>query len=301
MKRIRYVMLALLLTGSFSVSVGCGGGSSEKVNYSGVNDPAVFDTTKAVVLAEELTLDMIHSEDMGGLGLVVVDALAAGGNPAAASLDVSAQPLAYSCESASFSGSISGTASGRACGDFEQGDLDYINANFTNFSNVPGQLFQGGFSVEVGTTSVHVEFRDFSLKDGDLGMDLFLDGTMTVHDPGSVYSVSFDLFVDNLLEGRGLYLNGLDLTVEDLGSSLLFTMSGRIYDTVEGYLDVETLTPVEIDIGSDYPKAGEVRFTGANGSSFRIVAEVGGFMVYVDVDGDGAEDWQTPTPRSWTF
>jgi hypothetical protein len=134
---------------------------------------------------------------------------------------------------------------------------------------VPGQLFQGGFSVEVGTTSVHVEFRDFSLKDGDLGMDLFLDGTMTVQDPGSVYSVSFDLFVDNLLEGRGLYLNGLDLTVEDLGSSLLFTMSGRIYDTVEGCLDVETLTPVEMDIGSDYPKSGEVRFTGANGSSFR--------------------------------
>jgi hypothetical protein len=280
MKHTRYVMLALLLTGSLSVSIGCGGGSSEKVNYSGVNSPAVFDTTKAVMLAEELTLDMIHSEDMGGLGLVVVDALAAGGDPAAASLDVSAQPLAYSCESASFSGSISGTASGRACGDFEQGDLDFINADFINFSNVPGQLFQGGFSVEVGTTSFSVGFRDFSLKDGDLGVDLFLDGTMTINDPGSVYSVSFDLFVDNLLEGRGLYLNGFDLTVEDLGSSLLFT---------------------EIDIGSDYPKAGEVRFTGANGSSFRIVAEVGGFMVYVDEDGDGVEDWQTPASRSWTY
>jgi hypothetical protein len=132
-----------------------------------------------------------------------------------------------------------------------------------------------------------------------LGEDLFLDGIMTASQDGTNSSISFNLFVDGL-EGLGIWLNNLVLQVEDLGASSVFTINGRIYDTLEGYLDVETITALEFDDGVDYPKAGEIKYTGAGGSSFWIVAEASGFMVYVDVDGDGVEDWQTPTVRPWT-
>jgi len=302
--RSRISIFAILaVVGMLATMVACGGGGGgeESVTYNGESDPAVFDTTTAVALAEELTLGAVHGEDFGGLGLVVIEALVAGGSTSPLALDASAEPLAYSCENGSFMGSESGTASGRACGDFDTGDLDYLSATFTNFSNVVGQVFDGELVVDVGATFVNIIFRDFSFEDSALVEDLFLDGIMTASQTGSIYSMSINLFVEDFGDGLGLWLHDLVLQVEDLGTSTVFTINGRIYDILEGYLDVETITALEFDDGVDYPKAGEVKYTGADGSSFRIVVQAGDFMGYVDLDGDGGEDWQTPTPRPWTF
>ena len=78
------------------------------------------------------------------------------------------------------------------------------------------------------------------------------------------------------------------------------SINGRIYDFVDGYLDFETLEDFVTNDGDLYPSDGTLKITGANGASITLeVVDNTGFMVYVDVDGDGVSDWQTSSPQPW--
>ncbi len=91
-------------------------------------------------------------------------------------------------------------------------------------------------------------------------------------------------------------LDNLVMTFEDYGNQVRVSLSGRAYHPVEGYVELTTTTPLEIDYGNDYPHAGVIEMRGANGTGGGATKGVVTFeninlySIEVDASGDGSVD-----------
>ena len=324
MRKVISIFAVLAVVAVLGTMVACGGGgaSSESVNYTGENTPAILDTTGSVQLAREAVLDTMEGEslvdpDMFPLALASSDALdrfldpdvAAGilinaltGEPAASPMVVQAEPLGYRCISGSESGFEGvGSVRGRICGDYNEAEetfdsVDYLEGTFINYSDDGVEYFQGTMIIDLRSGDLRMIMRDFSFDDGI--DELFLDGIVSFTESGAVTSVRFNMFI--LFNDEGVWFNDLVLAEEDLVTYITSSINGRIYDFVDGYIDFVTIEELVTNDGDFYPSEGIIKLTGANGVSITLeVVDETGFMVYVDLDGDGSSDWQTSSPQPW--
>lgn len=317
------ISVVLMVAVMFGTMIACGGGGgSESVNYTGETMPSVLDTTGAVELARGAVLDTMESDslvdpdlfplalpDSNALDMFLDPDVAAGillnaltREPAASPMAATAEPLAYRCISGSEPGADgSGSVSGRICGDYDAQEdvfntVDYLQGTFTNYTQDLEGYFHGTMIIDYRSGDLRMIFRDFSFEDS---LDeLFLDGMVSFMESGSSASVSFNMFI--LVNGEGVWFNNLVMIEEDFGTYITSSINGRIYDFVDGYIDFVTLEDFVVDEGDIYPSDGTIKITGANGVSITLeVVDANGFMVYVDVDGDGESDWQTSSPQPW--
>jgi len=83
------------------------------------------------------------------------------------------------------------------------------------------------------------------------------------------------------------------------------SISGRVFDSVEGYVDITTTTPMQLVINNQYPHAGgPVIFTGGVGSAggptqVRVTPQnATTVLVEADTNGDGNYDYSSVIPWS---
>lgn len=322
MRRTTTTLAVIAVTFMLGAMFACGGGGgSESVSYTGETMAAVIDTTDAVDLARDAVLDTMEGDSQIDTGMFPLtlsesDALAklldpdvaAGilinaltGEPAASPLGVSAEPLAYRCFSGSDGGLVDGTISGRICGDYDEvldefTTIDFLQGTFSNYSDDGVEYFNGTMIFDMRSGDLRLTFRDLSFED-DVD-ELFLDGTASFIETASGTSINFNIFI--LINGEGVWFNELVLVEEDFITHIANSIDGRIYDFVDGYIDIETIEVLVTQDGDLFPSSGIIKLTGADGASIRLeVVDETGFMIYVDVDGDSIDDWQTSSPQPW--
>jgi uncharacterized repeat protein (TIGR01451 family) len=83
------------------------------------------------------------------------------------------------------------------------------------------------------------------------------------------------------------------------GSSLSETISGRFYDSIDGYLDAVTNQELRYDpYDAAYPSNGQVRITGANGSRMLVTA-LSETMALLELDLDNDATYETSGELPW--
>lgn len=316
MRKLSMLVILLMVTAGIFTVFGCGGGgtSSESISYTGVTSPAYLDTTISAVEAWEIIQAATSGESYANTGFIPLVAVSdnltvrdlldpgraqeflmgvLGKEPIPVVLAASAVPLDHTCSSGEDSGDT-GTVKGTICGEWDGSQytsIDYLSATFYNFSVNGSPTFDGAMILALTGGSIELTFRDMSMDDGV--DDIFIDGVVSVEDSGSVVTVYFNVFI--LVDGvssEGIWIN--DMTIVETGYSGYFhnSIDGRIYDVLEGYVDIETIEELEFDDGALYPKNGTIKLTGAGGVSITIDFTAYAVVdIAVDTDGDGTDDW----------
>lgn len=316
------IITSLTVALMMATMVACGGGGGgDSVSYTGETMAAVIDTTDSVDFARDalfgamegdLSIDpdelfplaVAGSDTLKGLldpdvvAGIMINALT--GEPASSPLAVKTDPLAYQCFNESGSGTYGGTASGRICGDYDGEtftSIDYIRATFHDYSEDGVTFLDGTMELDVRVEGRMALFFNHMSLDDDVD-ELYLDGRVVFTETPTSASIDFNIFI--LINGEGIWYNNLVLVEEDFFTYITDSIDGRVYDILKGYIDLETIEDLVIQDGDIYPSEGIVKLTGADGASIRLeVVDNTGFMIYVDVDGDGIDDWKTATPQPW--
>ena len=106
-------------------------------------------------------------------------------------------------------------------------------------------------------------------------------------------------------------MDGYTIVMDDNNDTI--TVNGRFYDFWNGYVDVTTETPIAIEMYYDdlaeemvfvdeYPTAGAIKLTGANGAWILIEFRDEGtpeFRLTVDLDNDPLDDPLWEWQSSW--
>jgi hypothetical protein len=320
MRNVALVLAAAVFAAFFAAACGGGGGGGQSVNYTGNDQPSVIDTTTAVDVAREVGMQSFGAEsymDTSILPLAVsggpmLEQLLNPGEAAGVLLDilkrepapvmmaVQADPLSYQCFSDSGSGYYSGSGYAKICGDYD-GEyftyIDYLKVTFNNYSDDGVAFLDGTMILDSRTSVMKLIFNDFSYHDSS--ENFFIDGTVNYAEGAGVSTVSYNLFVYDYVLDEGVWLNNVILVEEDFVGYVEDSLNGRFYDFDDGFFEVETIENFVFNDGSDYPSDGTLKITGANGASITVeVVDETGFIVYVDLDGDGSTDW-TSSKQPW--
>ncbi len=316
MRRLSLIAILLMVTAGIFTALGCGGGGagSESVSYTGITSPAYLDTTVSAVDIWEIIQAAASGDSYANTGfipfvavsdnLTVSDLLdpgraqefllgVLGEKPVPVVLAASAVPLNRTCSSGGESGDT-GTVEGTICGEWDGSQytsIDYLSVTFTNFSADGSPTFDGSMILDMTGGSIELIFRDLSIDDGV--DDIFIDGVVSVESAGSVVTVYYNVFI--LVDGvssEGIWINDMMIVETDYSGYYHNSIDGRIYDVLEGYVDIETIEELEFDDGALYPKNGTIKLTGAGGVSITIDFTAYAVVdIAVDTDGDGTNDW----------
>jgi uncharacterized repeat protein (TIGR01451 family) len=83
-------------------------------------------------------------------------------------------------------------------------------------------------------------------------------------------------------------------------TSYTLTMTGRVWDSDHGYVDVLTVTPfVFSSISQLFPDSGQIILTGAGNASIRVTA-LSSTLLTVELDLDGDSVYELAVPLKWT-
>jgi hypothetical protein len=197
-------------------------------------------------------------------------------------------------------GNCGGTASFSGTANDVTGE---IRASFTFSSwcnddvTVSGRVTASG-QIDVSTESLlELEFS-FSVLTVSDGTDTFRGrGSVTVSfgDPASIL-VDMDFAAS---DGTVFRASNLDLTATATTNGENFSVTGRVFHPVHGYVDISTPVALLVETGQAFPSSGELVVTGAAGSKAKLTAlSPTQFQIEVDQDGDdtyetdlGTFDW----------
>jgi len=110
-----------------------------------------------------------------------------------------------------------------------------------------------------------------------------LDGSMTCSSSAAAETVTMSVVLTDDVSGRTYWVK--DYSLIQVGSSL--TVTGTYYDPVHGYVVITTVTPLTVSTVDAMPTAGQLLFTGSNGTNARLTFTGTGYTVEVDTTGTG--------------
>jgi hypothetical protein len=124
-------------------------------------------------------------------------------------------------------------------------------------------------------TSYNMQLSNISLA--GTGLNVVFSGSLGLSSSGTskTYSATFAV-TDSTLNSTTV-LKDYSVTIN--GTSL--TLSGTYYNPIHGYLTMSTVTPLTVATLSSSPTAGQLLFTGGNGSKARITFSSTGYSVSV--------------------
>lgn len=207
-------------------------------------------------------------------------------------------------EECSNGGSISYSGSG----DEQNGGTINLNAQQCNNGE---ETMNGTITATISNLDTNAdEFKDTSVKfTSDYTIkDLSTNNTATISN-GSYFAMNILAFDDYGYANRyklkmtmlaqdntqqyGLKDSIFYFSEESYNTISMYQTSGRVYiDNLASYVDYDTTydmskTPFVYGYSSDIAQSGEARYTMANNSKVKIVAENNDVITYVDADGDG--------------
>lgn len=289
-------------------SGGGGEGGEAGVAYTGATTQATVSDANAVAL----TTTAYQGGNSGGsfalIGVVTDPAAGVGGAAARAttvshvledavraarfSPRASPQVAVGATQSASGEldpGNCGGTASFSGTADDQTGDFR-ATFTFSSWCN-DGVTVSGRV-----TASGHIDVNAEELMDLEFSFSVLTvsDGTDTFRGSGTItvsFGASESLIIDMAFasgDGTTYRASNLAITATPTTGGESFTVAGRVYHPVHGYVDVSTPVALVVETGQAFPSSGELVATGSNDSKARLTAlSPTEFQIDVDQNGDG--------------
>lgn len=164
-----------------------------------------------------------------------------------------------------------------------------FSAYCEDVNNVVNGVMTISGTVNVNTVelvSFSMTFNNLTINDAAVSMSF--NGTMTVSMPSfntTLFTMSMDA-IDN--SGVSVRIENFAVQTIDNGTYETISTSGRFYHSQYGYVDISTLTPMNISLTGDYPYSGIILLTGVNNSRARVTfAAANNYVLEVDADGNG--------------
>lgn len=310
-KQSTWITLILVTVGMLTI-LGCGGGggSSEAVNYEGVNTPAVLgtvDTASMVSLAKRAALAGEEAQEVSPLSVDTAGMpsdpvemvnyakkmLSGSSVPVAQPLSV-VQPLAMDCYPAqTMTDGSGGYMTVEYCAGSTSEKITVTAVGYDDgFEAVDGQVIMEGTS-----TKLTIIFRDYYYDDYS-SQDYYADGIVRYEENSSTrLTITYDLSLYDYNTSDGYWLNNYKLVVDEdsVNEEDTVSISGRFYDFDNGYVDIQTVSPVVVPWNQDFPTSGELQMTGDAGYwikiRFRLNVSTPEYQVEINADADPDYDW----------
>lgn len=305
----RWATFAVVAAGLALAACSGGGGGEAGVIYTGVTTPATVTDANAVALT---TTAYQGGNSGGSFAFVgVTTDPAAGTNSAlargvtvsrvlndavrAARFNPRPSPQVAVGATQSVSGSLDdgncgGTASFSGTANDVTGEF-HATFTFSGWCN-DGVTVSGRVSA-AGTFDVNAQ----ALMELEFSFTVLTvsDGTDTFRGSGSI-TVSFGVSESLIInmdyasgDGTTFRASNLALTATPTTGGESFTVVGRVYHPIHGYVDVSTPVALVVETGQTFPSSGELVATGAGDSKAKLTAlSPTQFQIDVDVDGDDA-------------
>jgi len=315
MRRIKRewgMVLMLFLITVFVAACGGGGGGGESgtqsINYSGSRSQAAITDSSA----ESVALDAYESGETGGniTGLMDIAPMGGGAAFAPAALPV---PLSKAVGRALSSGVPRYTASSSmpgSCGgnagysvniNETSGEFSF-RFNFKSYCETDGLAetelngavgFSGMVNLATGEMDhMTATFSSLTSTRSDGTENITLGGTvgMTMSSPTSG-TMTMNFVVRDNLAGKTYWVDNYVANMTDNGTYQEITVSGRFYHHDHGYVDLTTITPLQVYPQDEHPSGGMLQYDGAEGKSVRLTfLSAVSYQVTAELTGDGLFD-----------
>jgi len=295
----------LLIVAGFSLLAGCGGGGGDGSSagggtvYNGVTTQATVTTSNAKTLSVDAYAGSqlsaaatgVAKQATGSSGQSMLlqqaaDILEGSVKTIVGSPDSSAKAVDATAQDtvAGFSGSFSYSITyDQASGAFN-GTITFSQYMETSTSpRMAGSItFSGVFNQATGLfTSLTISMN--SLTGTKDGKSYSLAGSVSYSTSGVSKSVSMSVVLTDNASSRTYWVKDYALVLT--GTTL--TVAGTYYDPIHGYVVLSTVTPLTVSTMDAMPTAGQLLFTGSNGTKARLTFTVSGYIVEVDTTGNG--------------
>jgi hypothetical protein len=319
---LRLLVTVVYLLGLFGIVASGGGSDSDTtgISYTGNIDPAVITSFNAARLVENVVIgqailgpssggvariDTSTDKFSNGIGLIQVPGrltqklrhtIQTSPQIASRSAEVQARTdldETEPCDNSGGSVHITGLVEDNGTGTLI---LDYVNCllgNETLDGTVTVQVNAFDFGLFLPIDAIY-SFSVLTLTSSELNVSL--DGS--IHSQISIDTQTEQLTVDRLIarnnaSGEMLMIrNQISIIEYDnliFPSSLAQTITGRVYDSIHGYVDITTFVPLVFStIDQIFADSGELLLAGGSNTSIRItVLAATVIMLELDLTGDG--------------
>jgi uncharacterized repeat protein (TIGR01451 family) len=302
-----------------------GGGPSGAITYTGVTTIAALSGTNASKIAN----DVVGPSGTAGLsavaGVAVDGPKPAAPTSTAGSVNGLAQRLAQTLRGATpsmRSGPVAGVAvdqtqpctnggSIRVQGTINDNGTGSVTLTFNSCTErdvtVSGQASAQVNAFDLGTstpTDMVISFTRLMVRGAgasvDFGGAMHLQESLPTNtETLTVNFVVIDNITANMVKAENLVFVNVSNNLLS-PSSFSESVSGRLYDKTEGFVDIST--PIPLHFGSttqDFPDSGQMVLRGANNASIRLNALSSALItIALDVNGDGT--YENTATLKWT-
>lgn len=285
---------------------GCGGGGGDESGYQGKTAPAALATSNAA----QLSVDVMDGIDtFSQLGSVAKTVPGSGAPDNAVELRSLSGIIERSVSSMvdkpalakTVAGAVSGTHNGYSGSFSYTGTADPATGKFSATftynayqetaasSIMSGSIsISGYYAVQRGgldRLTIVIPALYIAPPNSDSGFLSTIKGRMSIVN-GADKALTFSMvFIDGSTHHTYWYK---DFSIVESGS---ITISGTFFHPVHGYVTITTLTPISSTLTAyGYPDAGQILFTGSNGSKARFTYTGSGWSLEVDAAGTGNYD-----------
>ncbi len=286
---------------------GCGGGGGGStapadVSYSGVTTQAAVSSSNAKALSAEAYSGNQLASELSGIGKMAVasDGQLSLVQETAAALETSIAAAVTAPKSSAKAVAAAVTVQNAIPGYSGTGSysitVDPITGTFSgsfSFSQykdtstsaaMTGSLeFSGSFNSSSGTFSgMNMIFHNLSAIKGTASYTM--SGSVTSSTSGTTKNVAITIMLADNVSGRNYWLSGYTLSLT--GSAL--SVSGKYYHPVHGFVIISTITPLTVSTIDGTPTAGQLLFSGSNGTKARLTFAGSLQTVEADTTGSGS-------------
>lgn len=338
MREIRWSGIVATLAAFLIVGCGGGGGGTTASQYTGATSQAVLTDNNA----ETIAVEAYQAGDTSSATVGILALSEGGSKPArtpaplaivrllenavdAASLEPGSAPRISSAQAARpmtvvtvnetvFDG-VGGSMSYSLSVDDQTGSFSGTFA-FDSWHGDAGETFSGQTSVSGqfdlatgGFVQVTFSFSPMIFSDATGSFSLYGSVSLTVGSTSG--SALLDLVLRDELSGETVWIDdyavamthGPDADQDGRPDYEDAVVSGRIYLSSYGYVDVATPTAFRTYAGYELPSSGQMVVTGAGGNSARLTVIEGipvssGYYVEADLDGVPGYEWRS-LDQSW--
>ena len=197
----------------------------------------------------------------------------------------------------------------RTFGDVSPGGTGTVNVTYSN-CNVDGESLTGNATMRIDSFNLSLLIPlDFTISFGRLAMrgtsNVDISGSLRVLVNLGAQSETITENVIALYNTTGRMTKSENLVFIDAYNNLLSpssyseSINGRVYDSVHGFVDIITVTPLVFStLSQPFPNSGELLLTGAANARIRATANSATLLVLaLDLDNNGA--FETQARLNW--
>lgn len=328
-----FPMLGIALV-MFLTACGGGGGSSSSsppasLSYTGSTSPATISVANGSVLASSVLGGSSSTNIMTGVSVspathrnmsayIAEIANAARQAPAHASTGVvPAAGAVVTIPATTVPGTSGGTLtmSGQVDNVIMTGSMTLVFANYSNgvmrMSGTVWMSFSAWDAANSLPLTSTLTFTNVQMTDISSNISNRMDGSflMQLNVGANTETLTVNAIMEESPSGRQAKLQNFVMTntYDNVLSPTTVSeaLSGRVFDSQYGYVDVSTVSPMVItNLNTDlYPASGQIVLTGANGTAggatkVRLTAILN-LQVQVDIDVDGDNVYDNSTQYLW--